>query len=222
MTARAPYIAVIAPVREVILAGAADLAFWRERLRPEGLRPAEEDGRAALLITTMASKFNGIPFREFTISMPVMGEGAFLVYAYNSSRLLGFAERRLFRTPYFHAAIEVRERPPAQVRVSRGGKTAFAARLGDGAAGTSRDERFEGPIYLPGDGHGPGEMFQARLEGRVDAYPFDATRDTLAIDPTAAPVFELLVASGFAAQEWRLRGDAVHSRTRTYPRPTAR
>ena len=58
----APWAAVIAPVREVILAGTADLAYWREQLWPEGLRPAEAEGRAALLVTAMSAKFNGLPF----------------------------------------------------------------------------------------------------------------------------------------------------------------
>jgi len=219
-TSAAAWAAVIAPVREVILAGTADLAHWREQLRPEGLQPAEEAGRAALLITAMAAKFNGLPFRELTIAVQVVeGGGAFLVQAFNSSRLLGWAERWLFRTPYGHAAIELGERAPGHMRVAPGQTTALAARMGPGATGEQRAEVFAGPIYLPGDGRGRGEMFTARLEGTATIIPFDPARDTLTIDPAGGPVFSHLVASGFRGQEWRLRGAAIHARSRTAARP---
>lgn len=219
-TRAAPWAAVIAPVREVILAGTADLAYWREQLRPEGLQPAEEAGRAALLITVMAAKFNGLPFHELTVVVQVVeGGGAFLVQAFNSSRLLGWAERRLFRTPYFHAAIELNARAPASMIVAPGKTTGLAARMGPGAAGEPRAEVFDGPIYLPGDGHSRGEMFAARLEGAATVIPFDPTRDTLVIDPAGGPVFGHLVASSFRGREWRLRGEATHARSRTAARP---
>lgn len=215
----APWAAVIAPVREVILAGTADLAYWREQLRPEGLRPAEVEGRAALLVTAMSAKFNGLPFREWTVAVQVVeGDGAFLVQAFNSSRLLGWAERRLFRTPYSHAAIELGERAPAHLRVAPGATTALAARMGPGAAGEQRHEIFAGPIYLPGDGRGRGEMFTARLEGTATIIPFDPARDMLTIDPAGGAVFSHLAASGFRVREWRLRDAATHARSRTAAR----
>ena len=87
------YISTITDVREVALAGTADLAYWRERLRGEGLAPLDDDGRASLLLTAIESKFRGIPFRELSISVLLPGGGAFLAHAFNSSRLLAFAER---------------------------------------------------------------------------------------------------------------------------------
>jgi hypothetical protein len=218
MTTPVAYTAVIAPVREVILAGTAELGYWRERLRSEDLQPVEEEGGASLLVTAMESKFSGIPFRELTIAVRVVeGGGVFLAYAFNSSRLLGFAERKLFRTPYFYAAIDFSERAPAFIRIPADGIAAFEARMGDVASPDSRrEELFEGAIYLPGDGQRPGEVFYARLEGLVDIHPFDPARDTVTIHPEpTAPIFRWLAESGFTGREWRLRGDAIHSRSKT-------
>jgi len=46
MSAAVRYVADLNHVREVSLHGTADLAFWKDRLAPEGLSPAEHDGRA--------------------------------------------------------------------------------------------------------------------------------------------------------------------------------
>src|SRR6202034_4248097 len=44
------WVAELAHVREVSLLGTADLAYWKERLRAEGLCPAGRDGQAQILI----------------------------------------------------------------------------------------------------------------------------------------------------------------------------
>lgn len=215
-----PYTAVISPVRETILIGAADLACWRGYLRPERLEPFEEGDRASLLVTAMESKFNGIPFRELTFSVRVGdGNAVYLAHAFNSSRLLGFAERTLFRTPYAYGPVELRDGARGLVRAGEGASAAFEARMGaDAAPSARRDEVYEGPIYLPGNGREPGEMFYARLEGEAAIYPFDPARDGVVIRPEAAPVFRQLAESGFTGVEWRLRENAVHSRSKTYRR----
>jgi hypothetical protein len=44
-------------------------------------------------------------------------------------------------------------------------------------------------------------------------------RDSVTIRPeAAAPVFRWLAESGFKGREWGLRGDAIHSRSKTYRR----
>ena len=214
------YVAVIAPVREVILAGTADLAFWRERLGREGLFPYAEAGRAGLLISAIASSFRGLPFRELSVSVAVCRQsdgatqdGVYLAHAYNSSRLLAFAERALFQTPYVPAGLRVREQPPVSISASRGGAMHFTASLAPETPRAGHEAQdWEGAIYLPG-----GEkLFYARLAGPTDVYPFTAA-DTLAIrpGPDDAALREL-VASGFSGREWRVRPAATHSRSKTY------
>ncbi|MBP9500694.1 MAG: hypothetical protein KBF17_00890 [Candidatus Promineofilum sp.] len=210
------YISTISNVREVALRGTADLAFWRERLHPLHIAPHDDNGRAALLLTSIEADFHGIPFRELSISVVVAGGGgAFLAHAFNSSRLLAFAERLFFQTPYHLAELTIDERVPARMAVSTGGHTPFSARMGQEAAGRRPvDETIEGPIYLPDGKH----VFHARLSGAGFVYPF-TTADILEIHPaTSAPIFSQLLESGFIGQEWLVRAGAVHARSKTYSR----
>lgn len=57
------YVAELAHVREVSLPGSADLGFWAERLRGEGLTPVEHAGRARVLVVACDSKFFGVRVR---------------------------------------------------------------------------------------------------------------------------------------------------------------
>ena len=216
------YVAVIAPVCEVILAGTADLAYWRERLGRDGLFPYAAAGRAGLLISAMASSFRGLPFREFSVSVAVsrQSDGAthddvFLAHACNSSRLLAFAERALFQTPYVPADIRVVEQPPVSIAAADSGTTRFAAALAPETPRAGHEAQdWEGAIYLPG-----GEkVFYARLAGPTEVYPFTAA-DTLTIQPGADDAaLRQLVDSGFSGREWRVRAAATHSRSKTYRR----
>src|ERR1700684_3828126 len=92
-------------VREVTLLGAADIAYWADRLRPERLTPAEADGRAGVMLAAISSRFFGVRFRELSLSVlvrpPEVGDGrnaAFLVHAFNTSRFFAFCERVFFST----------------------------------------------------------------------------------------------------------------------------
>ena len=207
------YISTLTDVREVALAGTADLAYWRERLRGEGLVPLDEDGRASLLLTAIESKFGGIPFRELSISVLLPGGGAFLAHAFNSSRLLAFAERAFFQTPYHLAQLTVDERHPVSIGVGRNGRDLFAAQMGSERPPARREDLiFDGPIYLPGGV----KVFFARLSGAADIFPFEAV-DTATITPDSSEsIFRRLLESGFAGEEWRVRPGAVHARTKTY------
>ncbi len=120
------YSVEISPVREVTLVGAANLAFWIERLRTEKLRPADHDGQAQIYISAVASRFKGIPFREVSISICAYSdsidttvEGIFLAHAFNSVRFFAWCERRFFSTPYYHAAIAVDPGPPASFEMTQ-------------------------------------------------------------------------------------------------------
>jgi hypothetical protein len=216
-----PYISTITNVREVALMGAADLPYWRDRLQPEGLTPFVEDGRAALLLTAIESKFRGIPFRELSVSIRVSDEdgaasgGAFLAYAFNSSRLLSLAERILFQTPYHLADLTVDENMPASMAVSVEGRTLFSARMTSSATlAQEENSLFEGPIYLPGGT----SLFYARLSGASRIYHFDLL-DTVTINPRENDtIFAQLIESNFRGKAWLLRAGAVHVRSKTYRR----
>ena len=210
------YISTITDVREVSLAGTADLDYWRAELRGAGLDPYDADGRAALLLSAIEAKFRGILFRELSISVRVGGgDEAYLAHAFNSSRMLAFAERVFFQTPYQLAGLTVSERVPAHMAVSSGGRTWFSARMAAAATPARYEEPlWEGAIYLPGGD----KVFYARLSGAADVYPF-AAQDEIAIQPhSEAPIFSQLIASDFAGREWMVRRGAVHARSRTYPR----
>jgi len=88
------------------LVGGADLAWWTEHLLGEGLFPAVSAGRAQILISGIDSKFMALPFRELVIAAFTtctagsdQRDGAFLLQAFNSSRLLAWSERTFFSTP---------------------------------------------------------------------------------------------------------------------------
>lgn len=214
------YIATITPVRELILAGTADLAYWRARLAVVGLFPHDDGGRAALTLSAIAGRFRGLPFREFSVGV-VAGEeegrddSVYLVGAFNSSRLLAWAERTFFRTPYEPANIRLNEQPPAGFTISTAGQVVCAATLIAATPPRHEAQEWQGRIYLPPRGPRR-ELFYARLAGPTDVYPFGAA-DTLTIRPRPGDdVLGCLVESGFAGREWRVRAEAVHARSRTY------
>ena len=260
------YVAELAHVREVSLLGSADLGFWAERLRGEGLTPVEHAGRARVLVVACDSMFFGVRFRELSFSVfvrrPNASEGsdaAFLVQAFNSSRFFAWSERTWFSTPYRHGMIDVDVGLPAAMRLGLEGQTIFSAvmseesgrRVGPAAfrragpqennviedggpaleAGLSHPtgrepsrsgvEGFDGPIFLPGSTRGKGtsgRLFFAKIEGETQAYPFSAT-DTLTLSPSSgSPILQALIDSHFVVDEWLIRGDATHAKSKTFRR----
>src|SRR5262245_16342161 len=98
MNTAVQYDAELAHVREGSLRGTADPAFSTDRLMEEELVPAEQDGKAQLLIVAADARFLGVRFREVSFSVLVSrpGAGVFLVRAFNSCRLFAFCERVRF------------------------------------------------------------------------------------------------------------------------------
>lgn len=216
--------AAIEGVREVTLAGAAELAYWRERLRPLGLRPFADSGSAQLLISATSARWNGLSFCELSFAVAVgAGDdestrgGLFLAHAYNSRRALALSERLFFKTPYYHGQLRVELGPPASVELIDAGAPVFGAAMASARpASWSGDDTWEGAIYLPG---ARGQRFYARLSGDTQVYPFVPGEDTFVIDSAARPaIFGQLRESGFAASEWRLRASAAHLKSQTYAR----
>ena len=265
------YVAELAHVREVSLLGSADLGFWSERLRVEGLTPVEHAGRARVLVVACDSKFFGVRFRELSFSIFVRrpnasggggrpapsADAAFLVQAFNSSRFFAWSERTWFSTPYRHGMIDVDVGLPAAMRLVVEGQTVFSAVMNNGSrvgpaalrrAGPPDDnviedggpaleaslshptgrepsrsgvEGFQGPIFLPKstrETSTSGRLFFAKIEGETQAFPFLST-DTLTLRPASdSPILQALIDSHFVVDEWLIRRDATHAKSKTFRR----
>ncbi len=226
MSTAIKYVADLKHVREVSLLGTADLAFWEGRLREEGLAPAAQDGKAQLLVIAAAAKYLGLPFREVSFSVLVAGhaQAAFLVRAFNSSRLFAFCERAFFSTPYHPGDVRVSAAVPTSVEVSAGGALFRAEMQADASAlarepSRSGEDGWQGPVFLPGGRGGKGNLFFARLHGHTRAYPFLPSRDAVTVRPApGAGALQALVDSPFAGKEWVIREDAEHAKSKTYRR----
>lgn len=81
MTNPIDYVTVIEPVYEVTLFGTAELAPWQHLLQDESLPIAPIDGRAALLLSVIDSKYMGVRFQEFSISVSVGQDRYFFPHA---------------------------------------------------------------------------------------------------------------------------------------------
>lgn len=235
MNASVKWTAELTHVREVALLGTADLAFWKERLRKEGLLPTESDGQAQLLITAADAKYLGVRFRELSFSVLVSHlearsppDAAYLVRAFNSCRLFAFCERVFFSTPYHYGDVRVSRSLPASIHLFKQGEPVFAAEMGADASGLGREpsrcgeDRWEGPLFLPDPGGANGResnLFVARLQGYTRRYAFLPGTDTLAISPLPdSEILQMLSDSHFLATEWIVREDATHARSKTYKR----
>jgi hypothetical protein len=235
MNTAVKWAAELAHVKEVSLLGAADLSFWKDWLKEEGIFPAESDGQAQLLVVAADSKFMGVRFRELSFSVLVASgqdgawrDAAYLAGAFNSCRLFAFCERAFFSTPYRHGAVGVFASPPASISLAKSGEVVFRAQMEACASGPGRqpsrsqEEGWEGPVFLPGNRRGrgrQGRLFFARLRGFTQAYPFLPGRDSVTINPLPDnEVLQALVDSHFVAREWAVRTDATHAKSKTYKR----
>jgi hypothetical protein len=224
--------AELSHVREVSLLGTADLAYWADALKGQGLAPAARDRQAQVLVIAADARFMGVRFREVSVSVLVVEdsggtvrEGAYLLHAFNSSRFFAFCERRLFSTPYSHADVRVCAERPASFRVEESGREVFRAEMAaDHMPARSAAGGWDGPVFLPrrgGADAGDGRLFFfARIQGQTDTYPFLAGKDSVAIAPgdAADGAGRALIDSRFAGKEWSVRRDATHAKSKTYDR----
>lgn len=225
------YVAEPKHVREVSLLGTADLAFWTNRLRQQRLVPVDHHGKARILVTAAEMSFLGMPFSEASFSIFVCvpeqedrREAALLLQGFNSSRLLAWCERRLFATPYQHSRCHASVAPPASIGIMAGEQIVFEARMRSGAISPrhplpSQEHGFEGPVFLPIPESGDDRVFYVRIRGHTLTYPFVPGEDSVrVVDNGTAGVLLDLISSGFAGEEWAVRIDATHARSKTYRR----
>lgn len=233
LSAAPQYIAEVRNSQEVTLYGSADLAYWEKKLRPEKLVPVEQNGRARLMISAVASCWLGVKFREFMIAVEVnpkhhtqdvgTSTSLYLLTAYNTSRPFAFMEQRYFQTPYSYGNVEVQCGSQSSFRLKpRTGEMVHAVRATPPDAIPKVDEVWDGAIYLPprpANARYPGNLFYARLGGLTEISPFQPAGDTLQITPSpSAPVLSWVWESGFVGSEWHVRHSATHARSKTYPR----
>ncbi len=221
------YDVVVTGVRELSLIGNADLTFWRDRLKSESLIPRVKRERAEIIISATDSRWMGLPFQELSIAVslsPVArsseSSGLYLVQAFNSRRFFAFVERALYKTPYSLGKIEFIHQPPFFMNLNCHGINVFTAEMADGESlPQGADDSWEGPIYLPERSRDKIEetrFFFARLDGNAENYPFRPGLDRFSVTASRRyPVFQWLSTSDFRGDEWRVRVDATHARSRT-------
>lgn len=217
----AKFIVTVQHVKEVTLAAEADLAYWQERLKGTRVFPFNQQGKAALAISATELHSMGRRSNEVTIGLFVSERPAadapdalYVVQAFNSLRSFAWIERMFFATPYDLARIQVDEHVPVKMRLEdRAGVMLNAQMKTNAAPVTTPDELWQGKIYLPPQAD---KYFVAQLGGQTEIYPFLPDADTLQFfDREKYPVFQWLRESNLVAKEWRLRGDAVHARSKT-------
>jgi hypothetical protein len=235
MNQRIKWAAKLSGVREVSLLGTADLAFWRNHLRPQLLVPAEHDGQAQLMIIASDARFRGTPFRELSFCVSVSplegisgGNGAYLLHAFNSCRFFAFCERTFFSAPYDHGQIRVSVSAPAAIQLLKDGEVLFEAHMSADVSSPTRaplrhgEDAWQGPVFLPANPRRKNaqlKLFCARISGHTAVYPFLPSEDALTIEPLQNfDILQALIDSNFVAREWVLRGDARHAKSKTYNR----
>jgi hypothetical protein len=225
-------------VRELTLVGRADLGYWRERLARESLVPLDANGHARLMIVAAEARFRGLPFREVSACVLVEAadlhpprDRAWMMGAFNSSRLLAWCERTFFSTPYSHAEVsmscaesrfaEVRSRDRSVLRIEMDADDPATVRDSAREPARMADDGWEGALFLPArarrDPHGGGVMF-ARVRGMTSCFPFRDPGDSVTLGPADAGAFRPLLESRFTGEEWQLRPDSVHARSKTFRR----
>jgi hypothetical protein len=216
------FIVEVQHVKEVTLAAEADLVYWQARLQNTALFPFDNGGKAALMISATELHSLGRRSNEVTIGLVVcerpaadVPDALYLVQAFNSLRSFAWIERTFFATPYDLGRIRVDNHVPVKVRLEdRAGVMLNLQMKTSTAPVTTREKMWQGKIYLP---HATGKYFFAKLGGHTEVYPFSPETDTLQIFARHEHlVFQWLLESNLVGQEWRIRSDAVHARSKTF------
>ena len=221
------YVAEPKHVQEVTLTGTTDLGFWSDYLKPEGLAPVRCGDNGQIVIVAAEMVYLGFRFTEVSFSVRAALTdrsdiaGMRLLHAFTTNRIFAWCERALFATPYSHGKCCVSVRRPTSVWLDAQGERVLGAEMSSAEHPATRvgDESWEGPVFLPSHGTANDRrLFFARLRGHMVAYPFLAG-DHFEIGPSAAGgALQPLADARFRPQEWVVRADATHGKSRTYRR----
>jgi hypothetical protein len=221
------YVAEPKHVREVTLTGTTDLGFWANYLKAEGLAPVRhgEDGQVVVVAAEMI--YLGLRFTEVSFSIRAAltqssgSAGLRLLHAFTTNRVFAWCERRIFAAPYAYGECHVSVHGPPSVRLNTQGERVFEAKMSSvqRAAIRTGDESWEGPVFLPPHGTiKDSRLFFGRLRGNTVVYPF-SDGDCFTIEASAGGgVLQPLADSRFHPQEWVVRADATHGKSKTYRR----
>lgn len=224
---RVRYLARIEHAKELSLTGSADADFWRRHLKNDGLEPVcHADGSAQMLVLAAEMKWKCQLFREATVSVAVRisGEtdtGFYLLHAFNTNRWFAWCERTFFSTPFTREECRLTVAAPLGFSVGPASAPILHTAMSSAARPPARpfEHHWEGRAYLPRrSGAGPRKFFHALTTGRGHTWDF-LPSDTFQIDSRhAPPALGLLTESGFTPQQWILRPDATHGKSRTCSR----
>lgn len=209
------YTTTIEPVLEVTLTGTTDRMVWEQILATETSHILVNTETIDVILSATRAKFMGILFQEFSISLRLDDERVFLLYAFNSNPLFAHAERRFFRTPYYHAKITVDSH---RVHVVAGDGSLFEAILPqDTPASEVGKERQTLKIDLPQSlrkrANKP-HYFHALLEGETHHYTLSSIR-MVCFEGAKIPALVALSKSNFQPHDWLVRTSARHSKSKT-------
>jgi len=115
---------------------------------------------------------------------------------------------------------------PASLALLKNGEAVFEAQMSaEKTAGNRQvsetEEGWEGPVFLPrvGSASQRGEkLFFARMRGITHRYTFLDPGDAFKISPSSTGPFQALIDSRFVPEQWAVRPDATHAKSKTYKR----
>jgi hypothetical protein len=109
----------------------------------------------------------------------------------------------------------MRETEPCRMNARSNNRNVLKAEMSRAARDvTEENESWEGAIFLPDTRRE--KYFIGKLSGKSKVCPFTET-DLIELQPDAEhDVFELLINSGFAGKQWRMRSNAFHAKSKTY------
>lgn len=216
------FVAEVDHVKELRLLGTANLDFWKAHLAHKPFQPASPDGFAAITIAATELSWMGVRFHELTLYLsvadknnPAIQSGYFLLQAFNSVRFFAFSEKAFFSTPYHYAKVKLSLAPPVSMEAWVKNHCVINAEMNSHQKNaTTIEDNWTGPVLLPGSD----KYFVVKLSGNASLNQFNPELDILNIHPHPEhPVFEWLLQSEFKPQEWRIRSDAFHAKSKTYP-----
>jgi hypothetical protein len=222
-------------VREVSLSGTADLGFWTDQLEAEELTPLSDNGRAALSIISAVGRFCGTHLsrdqclggdRTCQRSWP---NPCFLSRtSIQLESLLCLVRAGLVR----HAIRVCRGQTysiscPRPFKLRGNGHVAFVGSMSNDAGlgrlpTEERMEQWVGKVLLPSQqssAKARPKGFFARIAGATRVYPFQEGEDRIELRPFEEDdVFQALLSSSFTPQQWVVRSNATHAKSKTYSR----
>jgi hypothetical protein len=214
MTDTIRYMTVIEPVLEVTLIGNVQAVLWQPILEAEGFHPPQANSIPIIISGTQA-KYMGVTFRELSISLGIDDKRFLLIHAFNSNRFFAWTERKMFRTPYYHAQITVE---PNLIVVSQLENPLIEVAIQPDATITHQaDEDYRWTICLPKALRKNMDMphyFHARLAGHTQHYAPQLAH--LNFSDSSNDILSRLAKSHFELTDWSVRMTAQHSKSKTF------